>query len=597
MIQPRRRRPCPQPHRLRVLGACIALACSGGASALDFKASGRAMFGAAFRTEAPDPRLLVTFNAAAVGLSGLATSGQNTDDANLNFARGDATTRALRGFLDLTASEGDFSALLRIKAWHDFALNDHARPWGNNANGYAAGQPLGDGGAARLSRFSGVALGDAYVQHHLKAGDARITARLGQQTLAWGELAAFPGGLSAINGNDQPALRRAGVAPQEMRVPTPMLFARAAFGPSIAVEGFYSSTFRPSALDMCGTFWATTDYLAQGCDRAFAGPPAVSDRSRLASGSFLKRIDGPSANDGPQFGAAITWKQAALATEFGLYAARYISRTPIPGLSKSSRSGPAFIAGDPDGRNVAFFTEYPDDVNMAALSFARKKGATGFTGELAFRSNQPLQLPPGDVLPPFLSPTAPSLLRADANAIAPGGIFRGYDRYRTMQIQLGVQQDWGKRGPFVLSGSADLIAKHAFSLPDPAVRRYGRPDQFGSGPINGVCTVNTVDAARQCSLDGYVSPHAYAYRLRVDARMGAVAPGVIGMATAIFSHDVKGWSHDFLLSEGRKTLNLALRFEYRKHYLAEVVYAPVWGGLYNNQSDKDQVSAAIGVKF
>lgn len=596
-MQPRHSLAGGQPARLRALAVLVVLAWSGSAQALEWKAGGRAMFGAALRTEAPDPRLLVSFNAAAVGLAGQAGSGQNTDDANLNFARGEATTRAVHGYLDLSASEGGLSALVRIKAWHDFALNDHARPWGNNASGYAAGQALSDAGAARLSRFSGVALGDAYVQQDFTSGGARMTARLGQQTLAWGERAAFPGGLGAINGNDQPAMRRAGVAPQEMRVPAPMLFARAALASGIAVEGFYSSAFRPSALDMCGTFWATTDYLAQGCDRAFAGPPAVSDRARLASGAFLKRIGSPSANDGAQFGASLAWTSAALSSDFALHAARYISRTPIPGLRKSTRAGPAFIAGDPDGRNVAFFTEYPDDLKLLALSFGHKRGASLWSGELAYRPNQPLQLPPGDVLPPFLSQSAPSLLRADADATAPGGYFRGYDRYRTAQLQLGVRHDWGGRGRAVISGAADVIVKHAFSLPDPALRRYGRPDQFGSGPVKGVCTVNTVDAARQCSFDGYVTPGAYAYRLRVDARVAALAQDLSGMASALFQHDVKGWSHDFLLSEGRKTMNLALRLEYRKRYLAEVVYAPVWGGRYSNQSDKDQLSMAAGVKF
>lgn len=376
---------CCAPRRARAFTAAIAILCAGQAEALGFKASGRVTFGAAFRTEAPDRELLVSFNAAAVGLTGLANSGQNTDDANLNFSRGEATTRGLKGYLDLAATEGAFSALLRVKAWHDFALRDHQRPWGNNVNGYAAGQPLGDAGGARLSRFAGVALGDAWVQHSARAGSARIVTRLGQQSLAWGERAGFPGGLSAINGNDQPAMRRAGVVPQEMRVPTPMLFSRVDISPALAVEGFYSSTFRPSALDMCGTFWATTDYLAQGCDRAFAGAPAVSDRLRLRNGAFLKRIDSPTANDGAQFGAALSWKSVALATEFGIYAARYINRTPIPGLRKSTRVGPAFVAGDPDGKNVAFFTEHPDDIRLVAVNFVRKRGATAFAGELAYR--------------------------------------------------------------------------------------------------------------------------------------------------------------------------------------------------------------------
>ncbi|UUZ49251.1 DUF1302 family protein [Massilia sp. B-10] len=65
----------------------------GDAFALETRISGRLMYGAAFRMEDPNPELMVAYNAAAVGLTGLANSGQNTDDANLNFRRGDATTR------------------------------------------------------------------------------------------------------------------------------------------------------------------------------------------------------------------------------------------------------------------------------------------------------------------------------------------------------------------------------------------------------------------------------------------------------------------------------------------------------------------------
>lgn len=564
------------------------LAAAGDAGAREIKASGRLMFGTALRTETPEPALMVAYNAAEVGLTGLATSGQNTDDANLNFRRGEATTRALHAFVDVSASHGAFQAMARFKAWHDFALHGHARAWGNNPNDYQAGEPLSDAGGARLSRFSGVALGDAWVQY---APGRQLSLRLGQQSLPWGEQAAFGGGLGAINAADQPAQRRAGAAPEELRVPAPMVFVKAAIAPSLSLEAFYGATFRPSALDMCGTFWATTDYLAQGCDRAFAGPMAVSDRARLAAGAFLKRVESPSANDRPQFGAALLWKAGAF--DGGLYAARYISRTPIPGLRTSTRTGPAFIAGDPDGRNLAFFTEHADDVKMLGLTMAHRRAAAGWNAELTYRPNQPVQLPPGDVLPAFLSTTAPSLLRADARATAPGGVFRGYDRLRTLQLQLGWQHTFSP----VFSAAVDVVGKHVMALPDPALRRYGRPDQYGTGPINGVCLASAQLAKRQCSLDGYVSANSAGYRLRGDARLPWPAPGWKAHASALFSHDVKGWAHDFLLSEGRKSLNLSLRMQYRERYLLEVAYLPIWSGQYSNQLDKDQLAFAAGVKF
>ncbi len=583
--------------RLRLAAVFIVLAWPAQAGAQVTSVSGRVTYGTAWRTEAPDPQLLVVYNAAAVGLTGYANGGQNTDDANLNFRRGDAITRALKGYIDLGFVDGDFSALVRVKAWQDFALSGQARPWGNNANGYAAGQPLGDNGAARLSRFAGVALGDAYVQHSASIGGTRIMARLGQQSLAWGERAGFPGGLGAINANDLPAMRRAGAVPQELRRPGPMLFVRSDLSPAVALEGFYTTLFRPSALDMCGTFWATADYVADGCERAFVGGPAASDRLRLANGYFLKRSPSPGVNDTSQFGAALTWKSAVLGADFGLYAARHEARTPIPGVIKSTRVGPALVAGDPDGKNLRYFIEYPDAVKLYALTALRKRGGTTWSGELAYRPNQPLQLPPGDVLPAFLSPTAPTLLRADASATAPGAPFSAFDRYRTLQLQVAVQQDWGTHAGMGLSGTAEVVAKHAMALPDPSVRRYGRADQFGAGPVNGVCTVTTANAARQCSADGYVSPSAYAYRLRVDARVAQLAAGLNLAASALFMHEFKGWSSDFLLSEGRKSMNLGLRFDYRQRYLAEIAYVPIWGGIYSNQGDRDQLALALGVKF
>jgi hypothetical protein len=162
---------------------------------------------------------------------------------------------------------------------------------------------------------------------------------------------------------------------------------------------------------------------------------------------------------------------------------------------------------------------------------------------------------------------------------------------------VALQHVWGTLGGAALAGTFELIGKHVMALPDPALRRYGRPDQFGVGPVNGVCTASAAKAATQCSQDGYMTPSAYAYRLRVEARMGELAPGLNATASAQFMHELKGWSYDFLLSEGRKSMRLGLRFEYRQRYLAELAYVPIWGGAYNIQRDKDQVALAVGVKF
>lgn len=572
----------------------LALAAIPSAHALDTKVSGRITFGSVYRTEANDPVLVTALNGAALGLAAFA-SGGNADDGNLNYRRGDVASTSLKGYIDLSAREGGFAALVRVKAWRDFGLLNDGRPWGNSVSNYEAGAPLSDAGAPRLSRFSGIALSDAWVQQSAQVGGMRVMGRIGQQSLSWGERSGIAGGIEALNPKDLPALHRAGAAPQEIKVPVPMLFGRIEPAAALGIEGFYQTGFRPMALDMCGTLWSVSDYLTEGCNKVMSGQPLVNDRARIPLGAYQKRLPTPKPGSA-EFGVGLTWKSEWLATDFGLYRARYNSRLQLPSLRRSTRVGPALIAGDPDGKNMAYFTEYPERIAISALTFAHKRGATSVYGEVSYRPNQPFMLAPGDVVPPFLSPTAPSLLRADVDATPPGGIFHGYDSYPLAQAQLGVQHEW-RAWAVPLSASAEVVAKHTAGLPDQAVRRYNRADIFGAGAINGVCAGPSHDPVRQCSMRGYASADAYAYRLRLDARFAAVLPGLDASTSAIFSHDVRGWSGDFLINEGRKALNLALRFEYRQRYLAEIVYLPAWGGDYNVTADRDSLAVAVGVRF
>jgi hypothetical protein len=337
----------------------------------DLSFNGRITYGEVLRTEARDSALLTGVNAAAIGLAGYG-SGGNADDANTNYARWDAASRALKGLFEFSAREGELSAVLRVKAWRDVGLLEDGRPWGNVANGYAAGAPLGDAGAPRLSRFSGAALLDAYVQGSTRWGGIPVMARIGQQSLDWGGRSITPGGLEALNPRDLPALRRAGAVLAEAMVPRPMLFGRIEPAPGFAVEAYYQTRFRPTALDMCGSLWSMSDYMVDGCDRVMSGQPAVSDRARIPLGAYQKRLPTPKPESG-EFGAALAWRPASLGLDLGLYHARYTSRTALPGLRRSTRpAGPALIPGDPDGRNMAYFTEYPEHLRITALTLHYK---------------------------------------------------------------------------------------------------------------------------------------------------------------------------------------------------------------------------------
>jgi hypothetical protein len=560
--------------------------------------SGRVTFGASYRLEDADPQLLNATNALAAGLVGSSASAANSDDSNLNFRRNDATSTVLKAYADLNLSQGPYSALVRVKAWHDYALLNQPRGWGNIPNGYTAGVPLGEQGFPSESRFAGVALADYYVQGRLQPAGMPLLARIGHQNLAWGERASFTSALQALNAVDSPAARRPGAAPQEARAPAPMAFARLELNPAFAIEGFYQTRLRSNVLDGCGTFGALNDYAIDGCEKVFAGAPAGSDRARLKGGAYVSRVGNPFADDGSQFGAALFFTAREIATEFGFYHARYTSRLITPGAVKTTRlTGSPLIAGDPDGKNVRYFIESPDGISLTAATFEHKFERGSVYGEFSYRPNLPVQLSASDVLAAFISNTAATQLRGDANALPPGGYFHAYDRLPVSQAQIGVTTQLGGEGGTTWSGMAEAVLKHTGALPDPTVRRYIRPDIFGGGPVNGVCVPSSANLAKQCSSNGYVSSNALAYRLRLDARMGALMPALVVTPSAMFTYDVKGWSFDGAINEKRQYMTIALRAEYRQRYLAEIVYTPNWGGDYNALSDRDLVSIAIGVKF
>lgn len=552
--------------------------------------SGRIAYGGVTRLEAPDALLLTAGNSAAIGLVGVGM-GANADDANLNYARHDWVSRAWLGNLDLRYEGAGVAGLARVKAWYDDGQRHDARPWGNSISRYAAGQPLGDAGTDALGRFSGVALGEAWIERSMALGSGSLLVRAGRQLTPWSERGPA---LEAMGPRDFPALRRAGSLPQETRIAAPMLFARAGLAPGWALEAFVQS-FRPSVSDTCGTFWAISDYAAEGCDAVMGGPPlGLNDRARVAQGAVIQRL--PSVKPGaPNRGLALFWQHDA-DTEFGLHHARYGWRMPVPSMRRSARAGAPLIPGDPDGLNMRFLTEFVGNAGLTALTARHRAGATTFGAELSWRERIPFMLSPADALPAFLSPTAPSLLRASINAVPPGAVFHGYDLYSMAQLQLSAEQRWNVFG-LPLTGLLELVGKHTPGLPDPAVRRYGRADVFGPGPVNGVCTVMTGDAARQCSLRGYHTANAWSYRLRLDARLPELASGVETKLTAGFGHEVKGWSGDFAINEGRHMVSAGCQFEYRKRWFADLHYVGIWGGDYNATTDRDTLALSAGVRF
>ncbi|CAG4882257.1 conserved protein of unknown function [Georgfuchsia toluolica] len=569
------------------------------AGGLDLTFHGGLTYGTTIRTDNRDSALIQRGNGSRVGVTGTAVGGSNTDDGELNFNKGDTVSTVAKAVGSVDLRRGKYGVAARAKLWHELTLGDSNPAFGNLPNGYSANHPLRDTGFSERAKFSGAVLQDVYVYGSFEPWDKPLALRLGQQFLPWGSGWTITGGISALNPVDLPAVRRAGALPEEMLVPIPALYGKLALDESTALEGFYQFRFRPTALDGCGTFFSTYDYLAPGCNGVVVVPSsAISDRTAVSAGLLAKRAPTPDVSDSGEFGLSLTRKIPELDTDFGILLAEYHSRLPVASAIKTARVIPPFpfLPNDPDGKNPLYFTEYPERIRMLGLTFSTKRDDLTIAGELTYRPNQPVVFNATELLRAFVSNTAPTTLRADGTATPLGGVFHGYDRRKVTQAQLSVSNKFHSLlGAEEAMLAAEAGLKYMNDLPDQATRRYGRQDAFGVGPVNGVCEPGS--AAIQCSQEGYVSRRAWGYRLRAGLRYPNIIDQVDFTPAMTFTHDVRGWSYDNGFNEGRRTLGMSLRATYRKMYFGDVTWTPTWGGYFNNARDRSWLAAAAGLRF
>jgi len=563
--------------------------------------SGSVFVGDAIRTVKQNSELLPNNNSSLVGIPGNAitpSTGRNQDDGNLNFNRGDAVSTPIQGYLSLDYKWHEYGAVASAYAWYDNALAHTGHPWGNIPNRYAAGQALSDDGAQPRSKFSGVVADNLFGYGHNQFDGVSLDWRLGYQKLDWGNRYFALGGLRDLMPLDIPAAVRPGVVTaqdQETRIAIPAAFASLGLTPSTNVEAFYQIHFQRNAPNECGTFFSALDYVSEGCSAVMAGN--TNDRTAIATGNYVKRAGTVAPSTGGGEGIALKHTVEDWNTEFGLYAVQFDSRATFYSPIKSLRTGPTpYIPGDPGNLNPQYFTEFPENVQMYAATFNTKLVAATLFGEVSYRPNQPLQYNAVDLLNGFLSLTAPTPLRAQANATAPGAVFHGYERHEALQAQFGATGTIpGVLGAAGLNWGGQLIYKGVPDLPDPNVVRFGRSDVYGQGPVNGVCPPPAT--ATQCTMDGYVSKNAFGYRLQAGLLYPNVLEGVALIPSVFFGQDVSGWSGDAGILQGRFLAVVSLRANFGKNWTAQIAWQPTWGGTYNNQDDRSTAQANIGYQF
>ncbi len=621
------------------LAAVIPLIMAAQAQAVEFYAGGveakldtQVSIGSSWRVEDQDEGIV---------------NSDNVNDGDKNFDKNEAFSQVFKGSSDLQLSYENYGAFVRTKYWYDAALEDDDN--------------LSDSNRHDLAKFSGVEIFDAFVYGDFEVFDMPLDLRLGKQVVSWGESTFILGSINSINSFDVGAFRRPGAKIKEAVIPVNLAFANLGLTDNLSAEAFYQLEFRETVLDACGTYFSDRNYIGAGCSDVVTPAGNVS---RDENG--IRRPDG----DG-QFGVALRYVSEALDTEFGLYAMNIHSRNPVVNASKASFDesaalGSGFIDGAIQGlayqitngsgsidptlydsldagtqaaiyggasvgvlagitvsgnpgfgaQGASFNIAYPEDMQIAALSFATNVAGIALSGEVSHTVDAPIMINDTQLIGAMLQADAINAVTmagalqqgataeqaaaagsvavaealgevgSDILAIQDGQSVAGFRLFDVTQLQLTAVKLFDQ----VLGASrVALVTEIGYSH----VHSF---DEDGSIKYDGV-SVTAVDGTE--SLAYTVTQGAWGYRTLINAEYSDVYAGVSLTPEVFWSQDVKGVSSNSgsRFIEGNEMLGLTLNANYLNTYNASISYTRLSGDESYLIRDRDYASISVGMQF
>ncbi|WP_461536119.1 DUF1302 domain-containing protein [Spongorhabdus nitratireducens] len=506
------------------------------------------------------------------------------DDMRQNFKKGDVISNQYKVFSELSLDYENYSVRISGKAWYDH--------WLETKNGRF--KDFDDSGWAKLAKFKGVELLDAYVAGAYDIGEMPLDVRVGKQVVSWGESTFILGGINAINPLDAAAFNRPGVEIKEGLLPVEMVYASLGLTDTVTLEAFYQLKWRATVLDGCGTFFAPTDIIQPGCGPVYLSS-SLPESTQKQLNLYGPHLSDNSPKDSGQWGASIKYYADWLnATEFGAYFINYHNRTPnasgfygkeLPGMF-GGPAAPSPGYSTPDNA-AKYFADYVENIRLYGLSFNTSlESGWSLSGEVSHRPNAPIQLNANNLLVRGIS-----LGGNPANAGQP---LIGYHRKPVTQVQFTLMNTY----PQVLgAGSLNVIGEvgytHISSLGD---ELYGRSTAFGSNNGTANCQSDPNLTDKYCEKDGYITSDSWGYRLRASLNYGNLIPGADVVPSLAFRHDVDGYSSNF--SEDQKAVTLGLASTWYNAYKVSLSYTNFFdGGKYSLKDDRDNVAFSVSATF
>lgn len=547
-------------------------------------------YGAMWRVEGRDKRLLLPAN------GGVRNSG-NYDNGNANYESGDMVSSLFKMTNDLSLDYKNYGAFFRVLSFYDQAImSKDFNP--NRADEKVIRNRLG----------ADYEIYDAYLRANFTLAEKNVGVRVGKQVISWGESTFIPNGINTLNPVDVAKLRAPGSELKEAFLPIGMSQLTFDVTDNLSMELVHQYQFRATRLEPNGSYFSTNDFASPGGSKVLVASGAASETPpippALGPGTFIPRGPDKEPNGSDQYAVAARLLMPSLNnTEFGLYHAKYHSRTPL--ISGRAPSSVAGLTGNPAvdplilaGRST-YNIEYPKGIEMYGFSF-NTLGPMGVAlqGEYSFRPNQPLQLAANNLLNELLS-LGQLPLRTGINPVAPGTYVEGYKRVKVHQAQVTATQTLGR-----LLGATQVVgvAEAGFAYLD-------LPSNLDfNGPGLDYTTTPTSPGGFSTS-KGIMTKNSYGYRAVLRATYDN-AIGAINVSPRVaFSHDIRGTSPTFV--QGTKAATLGVGFDYQSQWQADLSYTNFFGGeqiigpLGAGQSssttqqlnDRDFIAASISYSF
>lgn len=569
-------------------------------------------------------------------------SSSNTDNGNMNFDKGDAFSQVVTGNHTLALTNSNYrniGAKVGFRYWYDHALSDLDGPSANAGmvNDWKGTKAFDDA-------KSGIELMDAYVWGEFDIADRPAQVILGRHVLNWGQSTFIQGGQNAANPIDVQAIRRPGAELRDALLPVNMLSGSIALDEAgnFNLEGYYQLEWERTRADACGTYFANTDFAAEGCGPVYYQSDKTEAFANLNPAFYTaiaERAPDKEPSSSGQYGVALKWYAEQLnGTEFGFSFQNVHSRLPIvggilPNIVNPDPTGPGG-AGQYYGNGgmpTRYQIEFPEDQKIIAASFATLlPTGTAWSGEFTYRPDTPIQINANDVLVRGLAaniginnPTVATAVAAGAGGtpaqqaaakvanaylLLPAKVHeigageqKGYREHDVFQFQSTFIHDINR---VLAADNLRIIGEVGFTyvndLPDVKDMRFGRSSVYGSfGEQTSNFTPAGMAAAAQAD-NGYVTELSWGYRLVGQLEYtNALISGLTLKPTLSWSHDVSGYGPEpgSQFYEGRMILGTALGAEYMNTYTANLSYTNYLTTDYWDLDDRDFVSLSVGVNF